>query len=240
MKRPGPAHSCPARGQTSADADMTQRYRRHAPVIAPAAALLVAALLTGCDVAPPTTTGLRSLYEQGQPFDAYLEDADFRQDEWRAWYERATVPEGLLARARAVPGSWKLLVITADWCGDSVRNVPYLARLAEAVDSLELRLVSTGPARLVQADYRTPDGRIATPTVLLLDRGFHEAGCWVERPSELETYVLTNRDTLDEAALDRYVVDWYEQNDGVAVLTEIVDRLEAAAAGRPICETKDD
>ncbi len=229
----GAVAGCADPASTGNEQVMLQRIRRYA-----ARGFLLSLLLAGACAAPSGPEALRALYLEGRTFQEYLEAADFRQDEWQAWYADAEVPDSLLARARAVPGTWRILAISADWCGDSIRNLPYLARLAEQVDGLELRFVSTGPARRVQAGYRAPDGRVATPTVLMLNDAFEEKGCWIERPAELQSYYLANKDSVDEDALHDHMIDWYEDDRGVSVLAEIVERLEAAAAGSPVCEGK--
>jgi hypothetical protein len=61
---------------------------------------------------------------------------------WEQIYKRAVVSEELLARARGLPARWHLLALNEDWCGDSVNILPYVAKLADAVPSFDLRIVS--------------------------------------------------------------------------------------------------
>jgi hypothetical protein len=177
------------------------------------------------------------LWDEARAFETFLEEADERRDTWLANRDRARVPDDLLARARAVGGAWRMLVVAEDWCGDSVHNVPYLARLADEVDGLELRVVDSKAGRGILDGHRTPDGREATPTLVLLDDAGSVAGCWVERPAELQAWWLDNAELAREARVD-HVYAWYEEDRGRSAVRELVERLEAAAAGTPICEAR--
>lgn len=231
--------------------------REAAPVPMPRsstwAPILVAALAGGCGPAPePAPPDYRALWASGRSFTAFLAAAEAREETWRGNWARATVPAPLLARARAVasaePGSaaegdaqapsgprWRLLTVAEDWCGDSAHTVPWMARLAESVDGLEMRIVPSEAGRAVQHAHPTPDGRSATPTVVLLDAGFAERGCFVERPPELQRWFLENPDGLarDDLLEEKYVR--YEADGGRSTLEEVVEVLEAAARGEVRC-----
>jgi Thioredoxin len=178
---------------------------------------------------------IERVYRGGVGFPAFLDAARKRAAEWRRIYDDAEVPEPLVRRAAAVGGTWRLLAISADWCGDSVHTVPYVARLAEAVPGLELRLVDRDAGQPLLESRRTPDGRTATPTVILLDAAQRDAGCWIERPSRLQTWVLGHKAVLAHDDLYAGRDAWYDEDGGRETLREIVEMIEAAAAGHPRC-----
>lgn len=190
--------------------------------------------LAGCGEGVPAQDAA-ALWEQGVGFRAFLADLDERREEWETVEARTRVPEDLLERARAVPGTWRILVVAEDWCGDSIHNLPYLATLADEVEGVELRVVDSRAGKGVMEAHRTPDGRTATPTAVILDGEGAEAGCWVERPAEVQDWWVANPEGLDEDAKVAKKYAFYEGNQGVSALREMVERLEAAAAGAPIC-----
>jgi hypothetical protein len=109
------------------------------------------------------------LFAKGISFTDFLEAARQRRDEWRTHYAAAVDAAGI-ARAQLLQARWRLLVLAEDWCGDSVNTVPYLAKLAEAVpEHLTLAIVSSSIGRDAMEANRTPDGRAATPTIVILD-----------------------------------------------------------------------
>lgn len=120
-------------------------------------------------------------------------------------------------------------------CSDSVSTVPYLARLVEALDSVELRIVDSEDGRPWMEAHRSPDGRATTPTILVLDDEYRVRGCWVEQPAALQSWwldVLARGDQAEE--FDRKMA-WYEEEAGRETLREFVEVLEAAGSDEPIC-----
>lgn len=179
---------------------------------------------------------LEALYRSGAGFGDFLAAAEGRRALWERRYRDGKVADDLLERARAVPGRWRLLAVAEDWCSDSVNTIPFLALLAERVEGLELRIVDSDRGREVMEGHRTPDGRPATPTVLLLDESYEEVGCWIERPGQLQAWALEARPALrDRDFLERKMA-WYEEDAGASTVAEIVSLLEAAASGSPRCD----
>ena len=70
--------------------------------------------------------------------------------------------------------------------------------------------------RAIMEAHRTPDGRAATPTVILLTEGFAEAGCFVERPRQLQDWFLEHEHTLEEEELYRQKYAWYDHEKHAA------------------------
>jgi hypothetical protein len=173
--------------------------------------------------------GYAELWEAGSDYATFLEEARGRRDLWVRNTDRAEVPPGLLQRARAVPGTWRLLVVAFDRCSDSVSTIPYIAALAARLDGVDLRIIPPELGRPIMEDHRTPDGRAATPTVLLLRDDWTPAGAWVERPAELQAWYTANPDGLShDQRYDRKMA-WYDQDGGASTMREIVELLEAAS-----------
>lgn len=184
-----------------------------------------------------TNEELERLYRSGIAFADFYAQADRRRELWTRRYEQGALDPAMVERARAA-GSWRLLAIAEAACSDSVNTIPFLALLVEAAPNLELRIVGSAVGRPVMEAHRTPDDRPATPTVLVLDDGFEESGCWVERPSELQIWALDARAALGDRAFLERKMAWYEEDAGASTVREIVEMLEAAARGRPMCRAR--
>ena len=191
-----------------------------------------AACVPGRAVGADTT--LAAAYQGGRSWDVFLEGVDRRRELWIGTWHAATVPEHLAIRARNA-GEWRLLVITAPGCSDSANSVPVIAKLVEQTPGLELRLVDTTIGRSWMEAHRSPDGRASTPTVLVLDDQFTIRGCWVEQPAALQRIWLpiVARGAAS-AELDQKM-DWYAADAGREILREIIEVLEGARDGRPVC-----
>lgn len=172
---------------------------------------------------------LQAIWLQGVPFGEFLAATKARHDQWVTNYAAsAPLDATLVARAAAVAGRWRLLVVAVDSCSDSVSTVPWIAKLADQLPNIELRVVLPEVGRAVMEAHRTPDGRAATPTVVLLDETGALRGCFIERPPALRAHL----DSL--SGMERKMA-WYAADAGRQTVTEMVTMLEAAAAGGMQC-----
>ncbi len=176
-----------------------------------------------------------TFYAQGKTYLEFRDAATRRVQAWNDHYANAQVPDALRTRVTALPGSWRLLVVAEDWCGDSANTIPYVAKLVDVVGNLDMRIINSTVGGAIMESHRTPDGRAATPTVILLTEDFEEAGCFVERPRQLQNWWLSNEDRLSRKDLLDQKYAWYAEDQGQETLEEIVAMIEAAAAGDPIC-----
>ena len=84
--------------------------------LAVSACLAPASRLPRSNVTVPATSATRAdtvaaLYASGVTYAQFLEEARSRKAQWTKHSEQAVVADAVLARARAVPGKWKLLVV---------------------------------------------------------------------------------------------------------------------------------
>lgn len=183
--------------------------------------LAVSLLLTP----PAAQSGAAALFDQGSTWTQFLEQANSRRELWQTNAGRDRITPELLARAKAAAEGIRILVIAEAACSDSVNTVPFIANLAGRA-SIDLRIVGRDAGKAVIERYRTPDGRSATPTVVLL-RGDREVGAWVERPAALQDWYIAMKDLDTRERVDRKM-SWYEWDRGDSTLAEIVALLEHA------------
>ena len=181
-------------------------------------------------------SSLAALYASGVDFATFLASASARREQWVKHWEGSQVPADALADARALPGNWRILVSAVDGCSDSVNTIPYLARLVALVPTLEMRIVLPGPGRPIMEAHRTPDGRPATPTVVILDGAGNDVGCWVERPAALQAKAVEARSAGTLEDFSRNKQQWYDTDAGASTIREIVAVLKAAARASPRCD----
>jgi len=184
----------------------------------------------------PAHDDLREVYDSGRSYSDFLDAATRRVDLWRENTERsAGIDPALVARARAVGGTWYFLAVAIDSCSDSVSTIPHLARLVAMVEGLDMRVVDPTTGRSIMEAHPTRDGRASTPTVLLLDASFEEAGCFIERPPALKSWILA--EGFSSAEVYSRKMAWYEEDAGRDTVETFVEMLEAAAArSQAICQ----
>lgn len=191
--------------------------------------MLLPALLTLTLCSPSHADSLDRLFERGRTYQAFLESAVARRETWLENTRAATLDSAVLARARAVSGEWRLLVVAEDWCGDSANTIPYVARLIDSLPSVALRIVNSTDGRWVMERYRTPDGRAATPTVVLLNPAGELVGCFIERPAGLRKAIAEGGRAM------AILTEWRKKDAGHSTVLEIVELLEAAGQGNGRC-----
>jgi hypothetical protein len=166
------------------------------------------------------------LYARGITFAEFLENARARRDEWRAHYNDATVTPALMTRMRALPGKRRLLVVAEDWCSDSANTVPYIARLVDgAPERLEMRVIDSQRGQAIMEAHRTPDGRTATPTIVVLADDGRVLGSLTERPSSTQSWFLEKQKTTMQKPLHDELLEWYSKDAGKTTVAEIADIL---------------
>jgi hypothetical protein len=124
----------------------------------------------------------------------------------------------------------KLLVIAEDWCGDASNTIPVIAKLADMIPSLELRLIARDQNLELMDQYLT-NGSRSIPIVIALNDNFEEIGHWGSRPTQLQAWVMDNRVTTPKAELYPQVRKWYARDRGEATLREVL-----ATAGFPVAK----
>lgn len=171
------------------------------------------------------------MYAAGVDFATFLAAAERRREMWDANWAKSDPADDFVRRAGALQRRYRILVVALDSCSDSVNTIPYLARLVERVEQLEMQIVAPDVGELLMETYRTPDERSATPTVAILDEDYEVVGTWIERPTALQEWFIDRSEiSLSEKA--RRKQGWYDWDEGYSTYAEIVALLEAADANR--------
>jgi hypothetical protein len=196
-------------------------------------AILLAITLSSVSVAATQAQqpiDYQALYQKGRGYTEFLGAAKSRKELWDRNEARVVVADDVLARARAIGGRLRLLVIAIDGCSDSASIIPYIANLAK-LSGMDLRIVSPDDGgRAVMEAHRTPDGRAATPTIVLLDAAYQKVGVFVERPATLHTWYEEQKKTgIDTGKLTVQKLDWYANDAGHTTLLELVSLMEKAS-----------
>ncbi len=184
------------------------------------ALLLAIAPAHGPAQTPPQAA---AAFAQGLPWADYLAGAKQQRELWVRNAAR-DVPADLIARFKKAGAGLRVLVVAEDWCSDSVNSVPYLGTLA-AKAGVELRVINSVAGKPFMDAHRTPDGRAATPTVILIRDG-KEVGAWVERPVVPQTWFIDMANKVDSAERQQRKMSWYDWSHGDDALREIVVMAE--------------
>ncbi len=171
-----------------------------------------------------TLNDMQVVWDQAIPYTDYLEEVEKNKGLWEGVYKTTVVPGWATDEACQRAASVRLLVIVEDWCGDASNTVPVLAKLGDEADCLEMRVLKRDEHPDVMDRYLT-NGSRSIPIVVALDESFHEVGHWGPRPSELQQWVMDNKDTMPKDELYPKVRRWYAKDKGRTTLREVLDLL---------------
>lgn len=141
-------------------------------------------------------------------------------------YARSVVPEWALERGAEVGGEWKLLVISEDWCGDAFNTVPVMARMAEVLPNVSIRIVRRDD-NLELMDAFLTGGSRSIPLAIVLRPDFTVAGRWGPRPAELQDFVMREKKAglRPNDEIYRDARRWYAKDRGDTTLRQLLDLM---------------
>ena len=131
----------------------------------------------------PSTAITRERFEQGMTIEQYQAQMTRNQEAFATNLAAAGLRPEDLAFFRALPAPINTLVITEDWCGDALANVPVVAKVAAETGKLNLRLFLRDQ-NLDLADQYLKEGKYrSVPVFAFFDQAMRKLGHFIERPA---------------------------------------------------------
>lgn len=159
-----------------------------------------------------------------------LAAAEANRDLWHALDARTSLPEWASEAVSRLETPVRLLALSADWCGDAVNVLPWIARLAESSPHAELRVIDRDENLDLMDAHLTQGGR-SIPKILFYDETFRLMGSWGPRPEPLQTWVVTEGKALPSEARYARIRRWYARDRGATILTEMLQLLGVETSG---------
>ena len=167
---------------------------------------------------------LREYWDKGMTFEEFVaQAAPEHRALWDAVHRTARVPAWALG---GVAEPRRLLALAEDWCVDTSSTLPVLARWAEQVPGVQLRILARDAHPKLMDRYLT-DGTRSIPIVLVLDPSFKEVAHWGPFPAPLATWVAANKPPV--LSKDEFIKGkrtWYARDRGATMLWEITGLVE--------------
>ena len=135
-------------------------------------------------MAQQTSVVTQERFAQGMSYDEYMDSVKVNKARIEEYYDNVRLDseqtDALQELAGAGGGPARLMVIGEDWCGDVVRELPVLARVAEAA-GLELRIFPRDENHDIMNEFLKEGKYMSIPVAVFYDQG-HEYIChWIER-----------------------------------------------------------
>ncbi len=177
----------------------------------------------------------KSIFDSGLGYPAWLEAAESAEQRDRLEANRLAL--GLHPQAAgelaALPRPVHVVAIAEDWCGDVVRHVPALQRMAEAGPQLRVRYISRQQWPEVFARFLTNGGE-AIPKFVFLSEAFVECGNWGPMPDACRELIARGKACGDVPAARRKVSARYQADPELrTVVAELLHLAAIAACQEP-------
>lgn len=123
-------------------------------------------------------------YAQGMTYDEYMNRIKVNKARFEEYYAGVRLESGQADALRELAGTAggpaRMMVIGEDWCGDVVRELPVLARVAEAA-GLELRIFPRDENHDIMNEFLKEGRYMSIPVAVFYDNGHQYICHWIER-----------------------------------------------------------
>lgn len=170
----------------------------------------------------------KAIFASGLDYASWLAAAEsaIQRDKLEAERANLALEPAIRGYLGALPRPVHIVAIAEDWCGDVVRHVPVLQRMAEAGPNLRVSYLSREQHPEVFIRFLTNGGE-AIPKFIFLSDQFVECGSWGPMPEPCRELIARGKACGDVAAARRKVAARYdldpERREVVAELLRLVE-----------------
>ena len=150
-------------------------------------------------------------FKQGMTLDQYLTQMGTNKDKFVEFLQTIKIaPEDKQALEK-YGKKLNVLVITEDWCGDALYNVPVLAKMVEGNPNIEMRIFLRDKNKELMDQYLNQGMYRSIPVFAFFDENMNEVARLLERPSkitdQLEKKMLEVRRSMRAENLEQWRQD---------------------------------
>lgn len=138
-------------------------------------------------------TSLKTYFNDSQPLNDYIEQMSENKEDLLTIYKSFLLPEDddRLTKIKSLNYS-KVLVITEDWCGDAMMNLPILKNIAEQLN-LEVRVFHRDDDTNLIDQYLTNGTARSIPIFVFLNDDYQQETVWGPRARQAQKFVDESR-----------------------------------------------
>lgn len=142
----------------------------------------------------------------------------------------AQIPEDSLEAFQNLKENQIWLVISEPWCGDAAQTLPFLNKIAQASEQIELKIVlrDENPDLM---DLFLTNGSRSIPMIIILDKDLNVIEKWGPR-SRAATKLVTDYKEIHGALDDEFKQQlqvWYNNNKGEVIISELAEIMNEFA-----------
>ncbi|MCG2419148.1 thioredoxin family protein [Aequorivita sp. F47161] len=139
----------------------------------------------------------------------------------------AKISEEAMEVFKNIPTKQMWLVISEPWCGDAAQTLPFLNKIAQLSENIDLKIVLRDENPELMNQFLT-NGSQSIPIVIMLDEDFNVINTFGPRSkaaTKLVTDYKTQHGKIDEA-FKEMLQNWYNNDKGVSVVDDVLDSVQ--------------
>ncbi|SDM13015.1 thioredoxin family protein [Sediminibacillus halophilus] len=140
---------------------------------------------------------LEKWYQKGIGPDEYIESMQQHKENLLYVYDHFSLPENEPFFDKIAKENLRVIVLTEDWCGDAMMNVPILFHLAERSE-MDIRLLARDQNLELMDQYLTNGKARSIPIFIFIDGKGQEVAKWGPRAPEVQQFIDESMANLPE------------------------------------------
>jgi hypothetical protein len=161
-------------------------------------------------------------FMQGMTFQQYLDQMKTNKEKFVQFYAETKIRPEDKEAIRKLPKTLNVLVITEDWCGDALYNVPPFAKLVEGLPNVEMRVFLRDQNPDLTDQYLNQGMYRSIPVFAFFDENMNEVARFIERPPKVTEVIEKKMLEVRRAVRAEHIEEWRQ-----AVIDEVRELLKA-------------
>jgi hypothetical protein len=161
-------------------------------------------------------------FMQGMTFQQYLDQMGTNKEKFLEFLQEIKIRPEDREAIRKLGKKLNALVITEDWCGDALYNVPVLAKLVEGNPNVEMRVFLRDKNPDLMDQYLNQGIYRSIPVFAFFDENMNEVARFIERPPKVTEVIEKKMLEVRRALRAERLPEWRQ-----AVVDEVRALLKA-------------
>lgn len=146
---------------------------------------------------------LNQWYEKGMDPDTYIEAMDENKDNLLHIYDGFKPPEDNEFNRKLADKNLRVIVLTEDWCGDAMLNIPILLHISEQANMPVKVLLRDDNLELMD-QYLTNGKSRSIPIFIFIDESGKRVAKWGPRAEKIQEFVDESTNQLPSKDDENY------------------------------------
>lgn len=159
--------------------------------------------------------------------EAYINYTRMAQKRMKKWDKIGKLLPELQEKITMIQKPMTWLVITEAWCGDAGQSLPFVNKMAQLNEQIDLKLVIRDEYPELIDQFLT-NGARSIPKLIALNHDLNVIGNWGPRPEPIQNEFIENKTTqkMTGKEFSEYMHLWYAKDKGLSMQLEFLSILD--------------